>query len=107
MAWQSMLKSNYAFNRIMSTVKSGASYGANTLKKLPRAFMGAGKAAGGFSSMAGWKAGANAVGKGIKRNWQYGTNTQRAGMVGAGVAAGGAGMAAADFLNPWGVGWGD
>jgi hypothetical protein len=47
------------------------------------------------------------AGKSLKKSWDQSTGMQKAqvgGAAGAGVVGG---AAAADFLNPWGLGWGD
>jgi hypothetical protein len=48
-----------------------------------------------------------AVGGQAKNAWNSMNGWQRAGFAGTYAGAAGAGAAAADFLNPWGLGFGD
>lgn len=79
-------------SRGMSQMKSGFRMGAGSMA-----------GASGIRDMQGLKS----YGQGMAGRWKHSNNMQKAGMAGAygGAAAGGA--AAADFLNPWGLGWGD
>jgi len=124
------LNANNAFNKVKSTLsgwgstaKSWSTNAAN--KTFSSARTGAGnvgtwtKNAGSqmgdtfksgykdFRAGASLKDAAMGVGKGLGAQWKHGDNAARIGM---GVAAAGTaavGAAAADFVNPWGLGWGD
>lgn len=93
-----------AYNSVGSTLKAGwNSASAGQFKAGMRT--GAGTLSGlrGVRSMKGLKS----YGRGVADTWKGSTNWQRAGMGASYGAAGAAGMAAADFMNPWGLGWGD
>jgi hypothetical protein len=114
------------FNYVKSTLKSAYnSYGMRGVAGVglaagQQAWKGSAGARGqmaqgfrqGMAGIAGMgsvnsRRGARMYGDVLRRQWKNSTGYQRAGMVGAyGGAAGGVG-AAADFLNPWGLGWGD
>lgn len=100
-----MTKAFNQFSSTLGTTSAGARLGA------------AGREArygmqSGFSSMRSLagvrsKAGLKDFGRGMASKWKGMTGMQRGGLAGSYGAAGAAGMAAADFLNPWGLGWGD
>lgn len=90
------------FNAIKSTMKSGIAgyqqaYGAG-MKSYGKAY-GGGVLSRGTSAQVGASSALDAM-KGMNRGQLVGM-----GAVGAGATMGG--MAAADFMNPWGLGWGD
>jgi len=114
-----------AFNAITSTVKGGAAglmgAGRFGMGAYQRA-IGAGRYAGGIGAagglnvmgrnigpgrMAGALAGIGGAGMSLGRSMARGGWRGTTGVAGLGAAGLGAGAATADFLNPWGLGWGD
>lgn len=94
------MMSNYAVNG-MNALKHGARVGRGSFNEGMKAFQGGASMGQSLSA-----------GMGVAKNaWKNGSNAGRAGMAGAGIGAAGLGVAgtvaAADFANPWGVGFGD
>lgn len=101
-----------------STIKSNAGIGWAALKSNPKGVMGMGtlrQAGMGFRAGArglyrgdmiradmGLRMGFGSLGK-----WATGGGYTGAARIGVGAARTGAALGAADFLNPWGLGWGD
>lgn len=102
-----------AVNPIASTVGKSAKFGAGQYRRAGRSALNAGAATmlGGGSKMEMLKSGGAAAGRSIAKSWNRSTTAGKTGMAAigaAGVGAGiGAGAVAADFANPWGLGWGD
>lgn len=91
---------NKAFNAIKSTLKGPA---MSQMKSGAMSGLGSLSGATGIRSMGE----AKSYGKGIMNRFNNSTGMQKAGMAGSYAGAGMAGAAATDFLNPWGLGWGD
>lgn len=92
------------FNYVKSTLKGA--YNSSAAGQFRSGLrMGAGSMSGaaGIRSMQG----AKSYGQGMAGRWQHSTGMQKAGMAGAYGGAAAGGYAAADFLNPWGLGWAD
>jgi hypothetical protein len=96
-----MNKLTEAYNSVKSTLskswsatKQGASLNQDAL------FSGMG-AAKGFRNRTG------AFGNSLKESWKNGDNWTKGGQVASAGIGAGAATAAADFVNPWGLGWGD
>jgi hypothetical protein len=101
-----------------ATIRSNAGIGWSALKSNPRGVMGMGtlrQAGMGFRAGArglyrgdmiradmGLRMGFGSLGK-----WATGGGYTGAARIGVGAARTGAALGAADFLNPWGLGWGD
>jgi hypothetical protein len=101
-----------------ATIKSNAGIGWSALKSNPKGAMGIStlrQAGMGFRAGArgfyrgdmirgemGLRMGFGSLGK-----WAAGGGYTGAGRIGVGAARTGAALGAADFLNPWGLGWGD
>ena len=85
----------------------GLQAGQQALRSGIGAYRGAAGYAGGMgygaSAMAGLKAGGGSLATSFRGATRYG----KAGMIGAGGLGAGGAIAGADFLNPWGLGWGD
>ena len=95
---------NNAFNAIKSTISAGwKSKGMAQFKN------GLRTGGGGISGLSGIKSmdGLKNYGKGMAGRWNNASNYGKAGMATAGGAGAIGAGAAADFLNPWGLGWGD
>lgn len=109
-----------------STMRANAGFGWAALKANPKAVMGIPtlrQAMGGFRSAGvslrggGFESalrGTNvrfgmgmSMGVGSLGKWATGAGYQGAARYGVGAARVGGAIAAADFLNPWGLGWGD
>jgi len=92
------------FNYVKSTLKGA--YNSPAGGQLRSGFRSGAASLSGLSGVRDMK-GLKSYGQGMAGRWKGSGNMQKAGMAGAyGGAALGAG-AAADFMNPWGLGWGD
>jgi hypothetical protein len=101
-------KMTKAFNYVSSTLGT-TKYGAKAGAAMKQAKYGFNSGVGSMKTLSGMRSmdQLKGFGKGMAGTWKGLTGTQKAGFGGAYGAAAGAGMAAADFLNPWGLGWGD
>jgi len=113
MSWANKLVSNKGFNKVMSTLKNTLGWGELKAgaSNLRSGFQAMNKAGGSFTALeagmnqyvggsrqlGAWAAG-GFVGGGAGR---VGRSAARIGGVAFGAGA------TADFLNPWGLGWGD
>lgn len=99
--WGSTLAGNYAKNG-WSALKNGGSVIGDILSASRTAGrnMPGGAAAKGGAAL-------STIGKFTADAWKGGDTAIKAGMIGAGAGMAGGAAATADFLNPWGLGWGD
>jgi hypothetical protein len=98
------IASNYAKNAINSTIDWGMS-GLKGYGKMGPSY-GSSSACASRMGMSGSKR-FGTVGLGLMNDFGKLGMGQKSAMGAIGLGALGAGAAAADFLNPWGLGWGD
>jgi len=99
-----MSKMTKAYNSVGSTLSKGWNSNAATQFR-----SGFGKQMGGYKDTFGARSmqDLRGIGKGLDKAYGSGTGMYKTGMTAASAIGAGGALATADFLNPWGLGWGD